>query len=291
MTATRRPGVRCRSVGASCSPSRPTTPRRRRGRPDGPWCGCRRPPRPAVSVTAGCWSSSASRRTALPWARARSRIVSTSGARASPTATGTTTRRAATGPPVTAGSTRRAVSRVATAVATSSVAATRARPRLCRRTTRRSVSWASASQPAAVSDAPMACSSAAWRATRSLIRSTSARASSSSSRERDSSTQASQQVTATATSRPASTIPTAGSNHAVSRTATSPARALEISGTVTRTWASTTSVRSSTTPVSTLERDRRPRRAGVSGTSAAYTEVRRTARSSRAASCDTSRSR
>ena len=38
-------------------------------------------------------------------------------------------------------------------------------------------------------------------------------------------------------------------------------------------------------------RDRRPSRAGVSGTSAAYTEVRRAARSSRAASCDTSRSR
>ena len=38
--------------------------------------------------------------------------------------------------------------------------------------------------------------------------------SSSSSRERDSSTQASQQVAATATSRPASTSPTAGANHA-----------------------------------------------------------------------------
>ena len=61
----------------------------------------------------------------------------------------------------------------------------------------------------------MACSSAAWRATRSLIRSTSARDSSSSSRERDSSTQASQQVPATATISPASTSPTAGANHAV----------------------------------------------------------------------------
>ena len=44
-----------------------------------------------------------------------------------------------------------------------------------------------------------------------------------------------------------------------------PATAVEMTGTVTRTWASTTSVRSSTTPVSTSDRRRRPSRAGVSG--------------------------
>ena len=42
--------------------------------------------------------------------------------------------------------------------------------------------------------------------------------------------------------------------------------AVAISGTVTRTWASTTSVRSSTTPVSTSARPWVPSRAGVSGT-------------------------
>ena len=90
---------------------------------------------------------------------------------------------------------------------------------------------------------------------------------------------------------PAGRAPRRAANHAASPAATSPANALDSTGTVTRTCASTTSVRSSTTPVSTLARDRRPSRAGVSGTRAAYTAVRRRARSSRAASCETSRSR
>ena len=55
-------------------------------------------------------------------------------------------------------------------------------------------------------------------------------------------------------------------------------------GTVTLTWASTTSLRSSTTPVSRSARPRRPSRAGVSGMSRSYAVVRRPARSARATS-------
>ena len=55
----------------------------------------------------------------------------------------------------------------------------------------------------------------------------------------------------------------------VTAMAMAPATSDAMTGTVTRTWASTASVRSSTTPVSTSERRRRPSRAGVSGMSRA----------------------
>ena len=220
------PGLERRSVGGELlARARSTTPR---PRASSTRCrrrrGCRRPGS-ASSVTAGSWSSRASSRALLPWARARERMVSTSGARASPTATGTTTSSAATGAPVVAGSARQAAARVATAVATSRAAATRrargsagAPPGAGSRGPRR------ASRPA-VASAPIACSSPAWRATRSLTRRTSARDCSSSSRDRDSSSQASQHVTAMASEQPQrATSPTAGANHAASTAATSPAR-------------------------------------------------------------------
>ena len=216
-TATRRPGGEVEVGGRELVAAVPSTRRRPR-----------RAPRGAVEPRAAGSAATRARarrapgragrrsRAALPWARASERIVSTSGASASPTATGTTTSSAATGPPTAAGSASSAAARVATAVARSRTAATRARPRLCRRTARRKVvvRVGRASRPAAAS-APIAWSSAACRATRSLTRTTSARAARAS--RRGTGTRATRRASTTRRRRGAArraTRPTAGANHA-----------------------------------------------------------------------------
>ena len=129
----------------------------------------------------------------------------------------------------------------------------------------------------------------AWRATSSLTRETSAPGGEQLVLGRGLEPPRQPRTSAAATSSsPATAQPDHGLDQAVSTAASTPATAVEMTGTVTRTCASTTSVRSSTTPASTSARAAAPEPGGGE-----RHEARRrrrcaaAARSSRAASCET----
>ena len=284
MTAHSCPGVRRRSVGAALAVARSTRPRPVEVDP-GPEVGMPAASAAAVSVTAGSWSRRASRRP-LPCARARR-------ASCRPAARGRHRRRperersAATGAPVRRGRRGRAAARVAAAVATKRVAATRraaaalpahaaAACRARRPAIRRPWRAADGLQLGRPARHEVADPQHLGRAPRAARRESATRA-----------RQASQQVAATATSRAGEDEADSGGEQAVRRTATRPADGardqrhgdphlrVDDVGEVVDDAGEHVGPR------------RRPSRAGVSGTSAAYTEVRRPARSSSAASCET----
>src|ERR1035437_2214933 len=136
----------------------------------------------------------------------------------------------------------------------------------------------------------MAWSSPALPDTRAVTRASSARAPSRACWDRVSRCQPTTRMGAIRIAMAAMTRPAAGDSIVRTIVATALATRAEMIGTVTLTCASTTSVRSSTTPVNRSARPRRPSRAGVSGISLLYAVVRRSARSARAASWERRRS-
>ena len=213
--------------------------------------------------------------------------------KASPSAMGVRTRSAATGVEIvvpTPGRITAVMATVPAAVRRSRSPEAAARPWLWRPAARRRSSWAVASQVCARPPAPMAWSSLALPDTRAVTRATSARAASRVCWERVSSRQPRAKTAAVAAAMAAITRPATGERAAVTIAARTLAMSADRTGTVTLTCASTTSLRSSTTPVSRSARPRRPSRAGVSGMSRSYAVVRRSARSARATSCERRRS-
>ena len=213
--------------------------------------------------------------------------------KASPSAIGIRTRSAATGVEMvvpTPGRTATVMAIVPAAVRRSRSPAATARPRLWRPDARHRSACAVTNQVCAWPSAPIAWSSLALPATRAVTRASSARAASRVRCERASSRQPRAKTTTVTVAMVAITRPANGESAAVTIAAKTLATSVERTGTVTLTCASTTSLRSSTTPVSRSARPRRPRRAGVSGISRSYAVVRRSARSAKATSCERRRS-
>ena len=249
--------------------------------------------RGAGSCTAGGWSSRSRSRASLPRALAHAPIASGSPTNASPTASGASTTTAATAslsPTLIAQWATRAARIVPTPVTTCPNATPVARARASRRVATDKDRCASRTQPSDCGPAPMPRSCAAYPVTRVAVRATSARARSqsccaaSSIRRPSALTPTCASRTATSTSDPA------GTKSPRAKTVSTAATASPSTGTTTRTLANTRSSRSSTAVVRTSARERRPSRAGVSGTSAWYAATRRRARRSRALSCERTRS-